>query len=258
MVQNTRAGRVVGIGISRATFLCIAQITLALARTAISENIVWWRRRFSAATSCRQKWFITRTMCLTTTGPITFRCLTPTQITFARPWSGSARSGRLKVGNASWSQCGAEVDPPPVAGQNKVVQRATNLAAVTQAKRIQVVTRLYERPVGLGWNTLAVHQRVHPKWAADLTDDPVQLGDGIPHRLIPRQTSVASDHNPFACHATMELFLFRHWLVEPDGLNTTFRDLLLQLLHGVQRVLRHARNRGTSGRRRGYLWVLAH
>jgi hypothetical protein len=170
----------------------------------------------------------------------------------------SARSGRQKVGNAFWSQCGAEVDPLPVAGKNKVVQRATDLAAGTQVKRIQVVTRLYERLVGLGRNSLPIHQRVHPEWAADLTDDPVQFGDGIPYRLIPSQTSVSSDHNPFACHATMELFLFRHWLVEPDGLNATFRDLLLQLLHGVQRVLGHARNRGTSGWRWGDLWVLAH
>jgi hypothetical protein len=166
--------------------------------------------------------------------------LTPTEIISARHWLASAQSGRQKVGNAFWSQCGKEVDPLAGSGKNAVIQRAANLPAVAQAERVQMVSLLYERPVRCRLHSLAVHQRVHPELPCDSVDAPILPNLWVPDFLIASQAAVATDYDALRRHALVELILKRHRLVQPQCLQLAFGKLYLHVLQVSEGVLSQA------------------
>jgi len=78
----------------------------------------------------------------------------------------------------------AEGHPPPARAQDKVIQRASNLPSVAQAKRIKIIPTLHKRLPGAAFSHPAIPQRLNVEILSDACYEYVLAGDWVVDRLV--------------------------------------------------------------------------
>jgi hypothetical protein len=91
-----------------------------------------------------------------------------------------------------------------------VIQRASNLPSIAQAKRIKIIPALHKRLPGAAFSHPAIPQRLNVEILSDAYYEPVLASDWVVDRLVASQAAISADQKAFARHALVEFLLLGH------------------------------------------------